>query len=516
MTQIFLILSLTSALPCFAGEEKNSEGISEDKVIPLERVEIAALDSRDKAESFAKTLEGSGYRTIVVTEDKGGRQVYKVFILINEGEQYNIPNYSGEQLHDSAETKPSQDKESSSGSDRKPSWDILGRQNRYVHGSLTLSGIYTDNVLNSRDNKKSDFSTVLSPAIWLTVPHSNENIAPVALSVRSPGGNQLSRQWPDAFFRYQTSLYYRTDIPLTSSSGHLAYGKTPAQTLSGKLLITGSKLSLLAEDHYEYSHHEQEAGTITKPGEQDRYNANYFNIALSYDTRHRLVLSGGYSHFITRYRSDASDFRDRRDDGLFGMLTYKVSPRVSLLAEYRFFGISYDQSSALDSNEHYFLGGISWDITAKSKGLFKAGYGVKDFDHSLGNYQDFSFELQLDHRFTPKTLLIVNAFRKTSETDLAEMAFSLTNGVDARLQHILTSKLMASVGFLYMNDHYKKVHGLTEDADSTTYQESVALQYTFRRWLKGTAGYAYTQKDASLSELQYNSNTFYFNVITSL
>ena len=165
-----------------------------------------------------------------------------------------------------------------------------------------------------------------------------------------------------------------------------------------------------------------------------------------------------------------SDFRNRQDNGLFGVLTYKLSPRLSLLAEYRFFDISYDHTGALDSSEHYFLGGISWDITAKSKGLFKAGYVVKDFDHSLGSFNDFSLELQLDHRFTPKTSVVASAYRKPTETDLSGMAFSLTNGFDVQLRHVLTPKLTSSVGFLVENDHYKQLQGLTEAADSTTYQ----------------------------------------------
>ena len=127
--------------------------------------------------------------------------------------------------------------------------------------------------------------------------------------------------------------------------------------MSGRLLIKGNRFSLLAEDHYEFSYHEQEAGTIIRPGERDRYNSNYFGVTVSYDTQHRLVLSGGYSNFITNYLSDMSDFQKSQDNGLFGVLTYKLSPRLSLLAEYRFFDISYDHSGVLDSSEHYFMGG---------------------------------------------------------------------------------------------------------------------------------------------------------------
>ena len=111
--------------------------------------------------------------------------------------------------------------------------------------------------------------------------------------------------------------------------------------------------------------------------------------------------------------------------------------------------------------------------------------------------------------------MVASAYRKPNETDLNGMAFSLTNGFDVQLRQVLTPKLTSAVGFLVENDHYKQLQGLTEAAESTTYQWNAALQYAFRRWLRGTVGYAYTVKNASLADLEYNSNTLFFNVIAS-
>jgi hypothetical protein len=44
---------------------------------------------------------------------------------------------------------------------------------------------------------------------------------------------------------------------------------------------------------------------------------------------------------------------------------------------------------------------------------------------------------------------------------------------------------------------------------------NAALQYAFRRWLRGTVGYSYTVKNSSLADLEYNSNALFFNVIAS-
>jgi hypothetical protein len=492
-----IILSVFSVPPCFAGSAEETGDVPTKELIPLEKVEVITLGSREKAENFASELEKSGYKTMISTGDKGD---YKVFILIDKKDQ-NLPDLSDYTSQGRADNN-------------KPSWEILGRQHRNVHASLTLSGIYTDNALNSSSDEESDFSTILSPAIWILFPYSGKNITPLSLSVRTPGGRILTELRPESLSHYQASLYYRTDIPLTSSSGGLVYGRIPAHTLVGRAMLSGSRFSLFAEDQYEFSHLEQEAGTVLD--EQGRYNSNLFNAALYYSSRNRLAFQAGYSHFMTAYESDLDSFRDRKDNGFSASVSYKVSPRMSLIGDYRYLNVAYDNTNELDSSEHYFMGGISWDITAKSKGLLMAGYVVKNFDRFSGSYDDFSLEAQLDYRFTPKTSLSVNAYRKPNETNVEGMDFSLTEGLEVRLQHLLSPRLTSSAGFLYINEHYKEGPDFDEIIDSELYQVKLALQYAFKRWLKGGIGYARTIKNSSTSELEYRSNMFYFTITTAI
>ncbi|MFZ2199088.1 MAG: outer membrane beta-barrel protein [Thermodesulfovibrionales bacterium] len=494
-----LILCFTSAPPCFAGDAEEIENIQAKELIPLEKVEVITLGSREKAEGFANELEKSGYKTMISTGDKGD---YKVFILMDKKDR-NLPDLSGYTSQGPTDKN-------------KPSWEILGRQHRNVHASLTLSGIYTDNALNSSSDKTSDFSTILSPAIWILFPYSGQSITPLSLSLRTPGGRLLAIQRPEPLMHYQASLYYRTDIPLTSSSDGLVYGRIPAHTLNGKILLSGNRFSLFAEDQYEFSHLEQEAGIVANPDDQDRYDSNLFNILLSYTSRNRLAFQVGYSNFMIGYKSDLDSFRDRQDNGFSAAVSYKVSQRMSLIVDYRYLNIAYDDTNDLDSSEHFFMGGISWDITAKSKGLLMAGYNVKNFDRFSGSYESFSLEAQLDHRFTPKTSLLVNAYRKPNETNIEGTDFSLTEGLEVRLQHLLTSRLTSSAAFLIINEHYKEGPDFDEIIDSEIYQVKLALQYAFKRWLKGGIGYAYTLKNSSVSELEYRSNTLYFNITAAI
>ena len=495
LTLSFLAVIIACS-PSFASEGQNGRKATE-------KIEMAAFQSSSEASDYAERLRESGYYTQIeagITDEQ--QTTYHVYVLIFKDPAYSL-DLSG--LPD--EIKPV--------GTRKSSWNLMGMRKKYIHGSLALSGVYTDNVLNSRKNKKADFSTVLSPAIWIAIPGTDQKIAPFSFSLRSPGGYLLSRQWTDSLLRYQASLSYRTDIPLTSSSGNLRYGTSPSHNLSGSLMLRGNRLSLLLEDQYEYSSQEREAGIITRTGEEARYNSNYFGATLVYETGNRLLLSGGYSHFLTRHKIELSEFRNRQDDGFFASLAYKLSPRLNLTAEYRFFDIEYEKAGSPDSNEHYFLAGLSWAVTAKTKGMLKAGYGIKDLDGISDSYKDFSLETQLDYRFSPKTMMAASAYRKTTETNLSEMTFSVTTGGDLRLQHLLTSKITTTLGFLFANDQYKDMK-IEDSVETNTYQWTVGMQYAFRNWLRGNLGYAHTRKDASVQELEYNSNTLFFSIMTSL
>jgi predicted porin len=513
--QIVLFFLTAPVTPCFAEGIAEGDSITGGDSTPFDQVEVFSFDSRDEAESFSKKLESSGYRSIIETEIRGTKEVHTVFILTIKGEQFDVQELSGESLPDSGEKGPAPDKAQHYESGGGPSWDTMGRRWSNIHGSLSLTGIYTDNVLNSRDNKKADFSTVLTPEIWLTVPGIKQKLSLLTLSPRAPGGFTLSTPDSEQKRRLSGYAYYRTDIPLSSSSGISPYGEQLMHKLGGGILYNGPRISASLADQYESSYHEREAGMVLKPGEQDRYDANRFDALLKYTSLNRLGLDLGYSNFIVRYASGESSFRDRSDDLFSSSVSYRLSPKMSLLAEYEYISIAYDQESSLDSSEHYFLGGLSWDITEKSKGLIKAGYVVKDFENGFGRHDDFSFEVQLDHRLTPRTSLLVSGFRKTSETNIADMSFSITNGFETRLQHMLSTRLTTSAGFLLTEDHYKDEAGLTESVESRTYQGVLECQYEFRRWLRGRVGYAYTQKDSSRNELEYKTNSLFFLITLS-
>jgi hypothetical protein len=274
-------------------------------------------------------------------------------------------------------------------------------------------------------------------------------------------------------------------------------------------------LSIDVIDQFQESHDIRGTGIST---ELDKYSTNLTNLMITYDLSEKFRLRGEYSNFLVDYSDSRNDFRDRVDNGLSGYLFYKVLPKTSFFVEYEFLDVNYDQDTIPDSKEHHFFGGIQWDITAKSKGRFKAGYGEKNFSGG-GDSNDLIFEVQLDHQFTTKTSLKLAATRKTNETTISVTDYLLSTALRAEYLQRVTGKITGSLGLGYRNDSYKgeiTIGGVTDKRDDDIYNASLAFQYEFKDWLKADLGYIYTKRDSNFPEFDYTNNTLFFRITGSL
>ena len=384
----------------------------------------------------------------------------------------------------------------------------------YFHASLSVNEIYTDNAFATQDNKKSNLSTVITPAIWLTLPRVTEkSLVLDSTSDRMPGGLIVSRYGPEGTRRFQAHILYRPDIPLPSSNS--PYGNALSHTLHADLTYKGNKISGGILDTFNKTFETRGLSVATKPGEIDRYYSNLFGATTSIDVGNRLRLSFDYSNFLVHFSDPGNSFRDRTDNTYSGYLFYKLRPKTSAFLEYTLVDISYSGDSSLDSTEHHFMAGVQWDITAKSRGRLKAGYDKKDFSNSSSSTGTFIAEAQINHQFTPKTVLTLTGFRKTDETNVETYLYTVTDQVEVGLQHILTSKITGLVDFSYANERYKgSVTGVENTADirNNIYQATVGLQYEFQSWLRSSMGYIYTRRDSNVPDYNFSSNTYNLQV----
>ncbi|MFZ3137770.1 MAG: outer membrane beta-barrel protein [Thermodesulfovibrionales bacterium] len=398
----------------------------------------------------------------------------------------------------------------------RPSEAVFGRQSRSVHPFLSITEYYTDNAFSSKKDKKSDFITVLSPGIWLTVPVELEKLSTVDTSTLSPGGLNLSRYPADTFKRYQAYLSYVANIELHSrdsaglnSVGHKAEGLLQYNFRGG--------LSLELLDQFEFSH--DDFGTGITSRELDKYKTNLLSFIATYRLSERFKLRAGYANYIVRYDDASYDFRDRDDNAFSGYIFYKFKPKTSLFVQYDFIDIQYNKDTVSNSKEYHYLGGIQWDMTAKSSGTIKAGYGFKDFTGSgVNDSKDFIMELQLRHRFTPKTSVTLTASRTTNETNISTTDYILSTAIGVGYAQMLTSKLTADIQLAYTNDIYRQdltYEDRTDQLNDKYYTASFSLRHKVKRWLDTSVGYLLSRRDSNFSEFDYTTNSVFLRATGS-
>ncbi len=397
----------------------------------------------------------------------------------------------------------------------RPTEAVFGSRGGFIHPFLSITEYYTDNVFYSNDDKKGDFITLISPGIWLTVPHVYEKLLQIDTSNISPGGFSLSRYKPETFKRYQTYLFYNADIERFSKHSSENAVNHKAEGLFQYNLRGGLSIELL--DQFITSHDNRGTGISFK---LDKFKSNLANLIISYNVSDRFKLRVDYSNFLVNYNASRNNFRDRNDNAFSGYIFYKFQPKTSLFLEYEFLGIQYREDTALNSKEHHYFGGIQWDITAKSKGSIKAGYGVKDFDDPGGeNSNDFIMEAQIDHKFTPKTSLVLKASRRTNETNISTSDYVLSNAIELEYLQRITGKITGNIKLAYTNDRYHgdlTIGSETKVLEDNYYTGAFAFQYKFKEWIYLDLGYMYTRRDSNFSDFDYTSNIVFLRITGSL
>ena len=394
------------------------------------------------------------------------------------------------------------------------SGDVFGKKGGFVHPFLSITEYYTDNVFYSNDKKDDDFITVLSPGIWLAVPHVYEKLLRIETSDISPGGFSLSRYKPEEFKRYQAYLFYNADIEKFAKHSSENAVNHKFEGFFQYNLRGG--LSFEVMDQYIDSHDARGSGIYA---ELDKFRTNLANFIVKYAISERFELRVDSSYFLVNYDEARNNYRDRHDWSLAAYTFYKATPKTRFFIEYEYVDITYEKNIISDSQEHHYFGGIQWDITAKSKGSIKTGYGTKDFASATETNNDFIFEAQIDHHFTPKTSLMLKASRRTTETDISTTDFVVSDTIELEYLQRITAKITADIKLSYTRDAYKDEFtygGRTAPLNDDYYYGAFALQYKFREWLFADAGYIFLKRDSSFSDFDYTTNAIFFRITGSL
>ncbi|HEA67209.1 MAG TPA: DUF560 domain-containing protein [Desulfobacterales bacterium] len=389
------------------------------------------------------------------------------------------------------------------------SGDIFEKGGRYYHAFLSLYGAYDDNIFNIDRDEESDFITVISPGIQLAFPATRAKPMSINTATTTSGGLVYDRFEASGFQQFQSYLAYNPRIFLYAENEDENTVNHEAQGSLQYNLRGGLSFSLV--DRFVQDFDRDEAGIST---ETDTYRSNLANLIVSYAVTEKTLFRVDYSNFIVFYTDAKNEDRNRMDNAASGYLFFKIRSKTSLFAQYTFIDINYDETSIRDSREQRLLGGVYWNMTEKTKGSFRIGYGLREFDDKqIDDAEGIVFEARLNYQATPKTSLGFGAFHRNEETPDLATEYVVTSSATATYRQKLTDKFTFEFELLYRDEDYQGgVFTGGGDRSDQFFSASPSIKYAFRDWISAGLTYGFRKRESNEDAFDYTGNRIVFEI----
>ncbi len=355
---------------------------------------------------------------------------------------------------------------------------------------VTGSGTYTDNVFLTESNKKSDFYYSILPGIKVRV---------------KPIG------------RHNFHLDYDADISQFSSYSGADY---VVQSLDAGLDLNLPRgFGLKLGDNITYG-----ADLPDFEGDEtSQYLSNLARIEASSTLFDRFGLGLRYSHELKDYERSRDEIDNFDTNTVGGFFRFRILRGTSMLVEYVYSITDYQEERANSKNSYAnrVNTGITWDITAKTRGTVRGGYLNRRY-YRVDREDDVIYaSADISHELTSHIVLSIKGVHDIFDTSNADdnIQFStsyVSSQVSAGLRHTYR-KFTSSIGGDYIFDRY--VHddlNAGRKRKDTVWRGSAGIDYQMQRWIKLGVKYRYTNLNSNFDTEDYGENLVVFFVGLSL
>ena len=358
---------------------------------------------------------------------------------------------------------------------------------------------YDDNVFRTNADRIDDWYFLISPGIKLSVPQR------------------------DNLFE----LEYRADIYEYIDTGNA--NDVVDHYLRGAAAFNfPGGMSIKVEDLANKAHESRGTENTAAIGSNlSRYYSNTANAEIAYAFADRYKIALGYQNYIIDYNLSDQKYRDQFDNAATLTLFYQLMPKTSALLEGSYKRVVHDNPNGasgetpglnrlFNSNEYRAEAGLTWDITAKSKGTIKGGYEWKIFDTAGSkNFTNPIFEVDIDHSFTAKTAIKLSGLRQAFETDDATQLTQLgadyytdTTGA-IELSYKPVTKIEIKPRGSYSYDKYSQAITIgTQNSTRTdgVWNAGIDLTYNMNKWISVGLGYTHSNRASNFTVYDYTDN----------
>jgi polysaccharide biosynthesis protein VpsM len=349
-----------------------------------------------------------------------------------------------------------------------------------VHPFLSLKEEFSDNIYTTATDQKSDSITVTTPGVKALMPFSMHRVE---------------------------AEYYAIDRRYGTYSGE----DTTDHHASGLLdLRFGSLFSLAASGAFDKGH---EPRGSSASGFIEVFRKNSGSASAIYQLANRSKVRLDYSTMSINFMT--SNFRDRDESLASGYLYYRFLPKTSAFIEYDRKSVDFTPASTtLDNSMDTISLGITWEATARSKGTVKAGRTSKDFnDPSVKDFTDWSWSIDLDHKFTEATSMVLVGQREVNETNAVGVAYFTTTGAYAEFSHRFLSKMAFLLRGSYGKDLYSNaVPPETLKREDKTNMLGTGLKYFMQDWLEFGIDYNKRDRNSNIDANDYRETLYILSV----
>lgn len=346
-----------------------------------------------------------------------------------------------------------------------------------LHPMFAISEIFDSNIFDLPNNEKSDLITMYSPGIDLFLPirglKSKFNVGYLAnfLDYRKNPDQGHVNQYVDG--SWETALPRGLSIRL-----HDRFEDT--QTPPTYSLIYGSLV------------------------QRTRRRSNYFTTTVTlpnYFARFGSEIS--YSNNDHRYDGTYKGW-DYNEQEISTRLTYKLLTKLDTLTEFNYGMRDYNSDTVSDSTLYEALAGLQWKETAKTSGIFKIGYRVRDYEEEGYNqYNGVIFSLESKTRLNTVTDFSVMLQKGQQEViGIPEKSFYDISSVYLTFRRKLTKKIEGSLSNYYQFIDIPAREN-TPDVKYFTWGVRTSLEYHIQKWLFAELSYWFENRNAESDDPKY-------------
>ena len=228
-------------------------------------------------------------------------------------------------------------------------------------------------------------------------------------------------------------------------------------------------------------------------------------------TREKITLEAGYMNIRDRYNH--LNNLNKYDHMITGSVFYKIFPKTSVLAEYNFGVITYDNNETnSDSKYHQIRLGLVGDLWPKITGTLKTGYRYAAYDESdKDDFSGFTLFANIKYDVRERTEMNLHAQRTSRESSYSTNSYFESNKIGLKLDHQLMGKLFLVLGGSYQLNRYPDETtegGVTARRKDHIWGGSTGLRYEIKDWMSLETGYEYKQRDSKFAAFDYKDNKF--------